>query len=296
MPAPITPARRLRQLLVGDDIVMAPGAFSPIAARLVAEAGFPAVYLSGAGVSAALYGQPDVGTLTLTELADAARRMVEAAGIPLICDADTGFGNVINVRRTVQELEAAGVAAVHLEDQAFPKKCGYFEGHVLVEPAEMVQRIRAALEARRDADTLIIARTEALGARHIDETIDRACAYVEAGAGMIFVNGLLHEADVVRVAREIPGPQLYNVSTSGKTPHLHVSRLKELGFKMVIYPAHSLFLALRGIQQMLAGLKAEGTIAPWLEQMIDFEEWRRLTGVLEIEALERRYGAIDDAC
>jgi 2-methylisocitrate lyase-like PEP mutase family enzyme len=162
---------------------------------------------------------------------------------------------------------------------------------VLVEPAEMAQRIRAALDARRDADTMIMARTEALGAKSLDETIDRACRYVEAGAEMIFVNGLLKEADVERAAREIPGPQLYNVSTSGKTPHLHVDRLKALGFRLAIYPAHSLFLALHGIQQMLAGLKAQGTIQPWLDRMISFQEWQRVTGVPEVEALERRYAA-----
>ena len=270
---------------------MAPGVFSPIVARLVAEAGFPAAYLSGAGVAAGLYGQPDVGLVTQTELASAARYCVEAAGIPLICDADTGFGNAINVRRTVRELEAAGVAAVHIEDQAFPKKCGFFAGHTLVAPEEMVQWVRAALEARRDPDLLIIARTEALAAKDMDETIRRACAYREAGADMTFVNGLVRVEDVERVVREIPGPHLYNVSTSGKTPHLHVDRLRELGFRLVIYPAHTLFFALHGIRGMLSDLKARGTIEPWLDRMISFDEWQRITGVGEVEALERRYSA-----
>ena len=289
MPEMISPAGALRKLLDGEDVVMAPGAFSPIVARLVAEAGFSAVYLTGAGIAAGLYGQPDVGLVTLSEVVAAARYTVESAGIPVICDADTGFGNPINVRRTVMELESAGVAALHIEDQTFPKKCGYFTGHTLVSPTDMTQRIQAAVDARRDPDLLLIARTEMLGARDLDETIARAQAYREAGADMIFVNGMRTEEEGIRVAKEVPGLLLYNVSSSGQAPHLHVSRLKELGYRLVIYPAHTLFFAIHGIKELLTDLKRDGDISSWLDQMIDFQEWQRLTEVPQIEDLERRY-------
>ena len=275
----LTPGRKLRALLAGSDIAMAPGTFSPLVAKMIQQAGFPAMYLTGAGVSGGVYGLPDVGLVTMTELVNTARACTESADIPLICDADTGFGNAINVRRCIRELEAAGVAAIHIEDQEFPKKCGYFSGHTLTSIAEMNQRLHAALDARRDADTMIIARVEAAGASGMDEVIERGCAYQAAGAEMIFVNGLTTEAQVIRVAAEIPGPLLYNVSTSGKAPHLHIDRLRELGYRLAIYPAHSLFLALHGIGRMLAGLKQNGSIAPYLD----------LTGVPDIEALERRY-------
>jgi 2-methylisocitrate lyase-like PEP mutase family enzyme len=285
----MTPAATLRKLLAGGEPVIAPGAFGPLVGRLVAEAGFPAVYLSGAGLAGGLYGQPDVGLVTMTEVVEAARATVETSGLPVICDADTGYGGVLNVRRTVMGLEAAGVAALHIEDQEFPKRCGFLDGHSLVDAGEMVARLKAALDARRDTDLLIIARTEMLGAGGIGETIDRACRYREAGADMIFCNGILSEADAERLAREIPGPHLYNVSTSGRTPHLAPARLRALGYALVIYPAHTLFLAVKAIRDMLDFLKAEGTLAPLLDRMIDFAEWKRLTGILDMEARERRY-------
>jgi len=282
-------ARKLRSLLAGPEPVIAPGAFAPLVGRLVAEAGFPAVYFTGAGVSGGLYGQPDVGLVTMTELVDAARRTVEISALPLICDADTGFGGVLNVRRTVRELEAAGVAALHIEDQEFPRQCGFLGGHTLASADEMVQRLKAALDARRDDQTMIIARTEMFGAAGVEETIERAGRYLEAGADMIFCNGVTTEEQAVKLARAISGPQLYNVSTSGLTPHLSKARLAELGYKIVVYPAHSLFLALKQIAAMLADLKQQGTLEPWLPKMIDFDEWKRVSGINEAEATERRF-------
>lgn len=287
----VSSARQLRELLKKDEVVMAPGVFSPLIARLVAEAGFSACYLSGAGVAGGMYGQPDVGLVTQTEAVNAARYCVETGGIPVICDADTGFGNPINVRRTVREMEQAGVAALHIEDQAFPKKCGFFEGHTLISIDDMVQNVRSALDARRDPDLLIIARTEHKPAKDMDESIARARAYRDAGADMTFINGVTRMEDVERIGREVPGPHLYNVSSSGQMPHLHVDRLREMGFKIVIYPVHCLFFAMQGIKGMLADLKKSGTIEPWLTQMISFAEWQRLTGVPEVEAMERKYAA-----
>lgn len=282
-------AAKLRELLRGTEPVIAPGAFSPLVGRLAAEAGFPAVYFTGAGVAGGLYGQPDVGLVTLTELVDAARRTVEISGLPLICDADTGFGGVLNIRRTVRDLEAAGVAALHIEDQEFPRRCGFLGGHRLVSADEMVTRLKAALDARRDTDTMIIARTEMFGAAGVEETIERAGRYLEAGADMVFCNGITTEEQAAVLARNIAGPQLYNVSTSGLTPHLGRERLKELGYGLVVYPAHALFLALKQIAGMFADLRDHGTIEPWLDRMVDFSEWKRVSGIDETDAIERRY-------
>jgi 2-methylisocitrate lyase-like PEP mutase family enzyme len=282
-------ALRLRELLAGPDPVVAPGVFSPLIARLVADAGFPAAYFSGAGVAGGMFGQPDVGLVTLSELVDAARRTVECAGLPLVCDADTGFGGLLNVRRTVRDLEAAGVAGLHIEDQGFPRRCGFLGGHTLVPAPEMVDRLKVALDARRDAETVIIARTEMFGSASLDETVERATRYGEAGADLIFCNGVTTVEQAEQLSRQVRYPQLYNVSSSGMTPHLDRDRLQVLGYRMIIYPAQALFLAMRSIQQMLADLKDGGTIAPWLGQMIDFREWKRISGVDETDAFEQSH-------
>ena len=282
-------ARRLRQLLSAPEPVLAPGVFSPLIGRLVADAGFPAAYFSGAGVAGGLFGQPDVGLVTLTELVDAARRTVECAGLPLICDADTGFGGLLNVRRTVRDLEAAGVAALHIEDQSFPRRCGFLGGHTLVPAQEMVDRLHVALDARRDAATVIIARTEMFGSRDLDETIERANRYGEAGADLIFCNGVTTVEQAEQLARQVRWPQLYNVSSSGMTPHLDRQRLHALGYRLIIYPAQALFLAVQTIQHMLADLQSTGAIDAWLPRMIGFQEWKRVSGVLDTDAIERKY-------
>jgi len=282
-------ARRLRQLLSEPGPVVAPGVFSPIIGRLVADAGFPAAYFSGAGIAGGMFGQPDVGLVTLSELVDAARRTVECSGLPLICDADTGFGGLLNVRRTVRDLEGAGVAALHIEDQSFPRRCGFLGGHTLVPAQEMVDRLKVALDARRHAETVIIARTEMFGAHGLDDTIERATRYGEAGADLIFCNGVTTVEQAEQLARHVAWPQLYNVSSSGMTPHLDRDRLQALGYRVIIYPAHALFLAIRSIQHLLADLKSTGAIDPWLQRMIDFQEWKRISGVLETDEFERRY-------
>jgi 2-methylisocitrate lyase-like PEP mutase family enzyme len=286
-----THAVELRQLLGQDAPVVAPGVFSPLIAKIAAEVGFKAAYLTGAGVAGGIYGQPDLGVITASELVDVARRTVEVSGLALICDADTGFGGPLNVRRTVRDLEAAGVAALHLEDQQFPRRCGFMGGHQLVDIPQMQVRLQVALDARRDSHTLIIARTEMFGASSLEETVERAGRYLEAGADMVFCNGVTTEAQAVELATRIHGPQLYNVSTSGLTPHLSTKRLGELGYRVVIHPAHALFLACRQIHEMFTDLRDHGTIAPWLDRMETFERWKTLTGMLEGDALERRYGS-----
>lgn len=286
-----THGARLRQLVAAGGPVVAPGVFAPLVGRLAAEAGFQAAYLTGAGVAGGAYGLPDLGVVTQSELVDVARRTVEISGLPLICDADTGFGGVLNVRRTVRDLEAAGVAGLHLEDQQFPRRCGFLGGHHLVPSDEMVVRLQVALEARRCADTMIIARTEMFGAGGVEETIERASRYLEAGADMIFCNGVTSQAQAERLAQAITGPQIYNVSTSGMSPHLGTEQLRTLGYRIVIFPAHALFLALRQIQAMFADLRQTGSLAPWLDRMVDFTEWKRLSGIQEAEAIEQRHAS-----
>jgi 2-methylisocitrate lyase-like PEP mutase family enzyme len=201
------------------------------------------------------------------------------------------LGGVLNVRRTVRDLEAAGVAALHLEDQQFPRRCGFLGGHQLVPAQEMVVRLKVALEARRCEQTMIIARTEMFGASGVEETIERAARYLEAGADMVFCNGVTSEAQAEQLARAIAGPQIYNVSTSGMSPHLGTKRLRALGYRVVIFPAHALFLALRQIQEMFADLHQHGTLTPWLDRMVDFGEWKRLSGIRDAEAFEQRHAS-----
>ena len=201
-------AARLRLDMAGTGPVVAPGVFSPLVGRLAAEAGFKAIYLTGAGVAGGVYGQPDLGVITHSEMLDVARRTVEVAQLPLICDAETGYGGVLNVRRTVRDLEAAGVAALHLEDQQFPRRCGFVGGHQLVSIDEMVTRLKAALDARRDGQTIIIASTEMFGATNLEDTIERASRYLEAGADLVFCNGVTSEEQAVRLAREIQADML----------------------------------------------------------------------------------------
>jgi 2-methylisocitrate lyase-like PEP mutase family enzyme len=279
----------LRALLKTKAPVIAPGVFSPLVGRLAADAGFEAIYFTGAGVAGGLYGQPDVGLVTLTELVEAARRTVEVSGLPLICDADTGFGGVLNIRRTVRDLEAAGVAALHIEDQQFPRQCGFLGGHHLVDADEMTTRVKAALDSRRHTETTIIARTEMFGASGTAETIDRANRYLQAGADMVFCNGVTTEDQAAELARQIDGPQLYNVSTSGLSPHLGRERLAELGYSLVVYPAHALFLALKQIEAMFADLRDTGTLEQWLPNMLNFDEWKSISGIDETAAFEKRY-------
>ena len=212
-------AARLRALLESGQTIVAPGAFDPLAARLVEEAGFPAVYMTGFGTSAALLGRPDVGLLTMTEMAGNAGRIAACVDIPLIADADTGYGNPINVIRTVGAFEAAGAAGIHIEDQVAPKKCGHLDGKLVIPADEMAAKIRAATEARADPDFVIIARTDARAVEGFEQALARARRYLEAGADALFIEALTSEAEVAQVARAFPGvPLLFNWAEGGKTP------------------------------------------------------------------------------
>ena len=227
---------RLRKLLAGPGLVRAPGVFDGLGAHLVRDAGFPAVYLTGAGVAVSGYGMPDIGLVTASEMAEKAAMIAEASGLPVIADADTGYGNALNVTRTVHAYERAGVAAIQLEDQVFPKRCGHLAGKAVIDAGEFTGKLRAALDARRDDNTVIIARTDARGPAGIDEAIDRANRYAAEGADMIFVEAPESQAEIERVAAEVGAPLLFNVVPGGRSPEISDADLEQLGFRLAIYP------------------------------------------------------------
>lgn len=256
---------RLREAWRGGAL-MVPGVFNALAARMAQQAGFSAVYLSGAALSAGL-AMPDVGLVTLPEFVEAVRSLVRAVDVPVISDADTGFGEVVNVERTVREFEAAGVAAMHLEDQRLPKRCGHLGGKELVEPGEMVEKIRAAVEARRDAGFVIIARTDARAVTGFDDALARAQSYVEAGADMIFPEALESAEEFERFADALEAPLLANMTEFGKSPLLPFSELADMGYSIVLYPVTLLRVAMGAVAHAIEEIKNLGTQQGLLDQM-----------------------------
>src|SRR6266487_809081 len=255
-------ATRLRELLAQPDLFVAPGAYDALSARLIAQAGFPAVYMTGFGTAASVLGQPDVGLLTMSEMVSRAAALAAVVGDrPLIADADTGYGNPINVRRTVREYERVGVAAIHIEDQVWPKKCGHMEGKQVIPADEMVQKIRAAVDARQDPDFVIIARTDANAVYGLEDALRRGRAYREAGADVIFI--------------EAPRS---------------IEEIHALGFKLVIFPVSMLFAATQALLDLLEALKQGQTSLAFAERMVTFSQFTDQIGLPEIQALERRYG------
>jgi 2-methylisocitrate lyase-like PEP mutase family enzyme len=283
-----TPAARLRALLDESAPVVAPGAFDALFAKLIAEAGFPAVYLTGAGVANSLLGIPDLGILTQTEIAGIADRVCEAVDVPVIADGDTGFGGVHNVARTVRQYERIGVAAVQLEDQSFPKRCGHFEGKEVVAPEEMIQRIYAAQEARSGPDgILIIARTDARAPLGFDEAIDRARRYGEAGADIVFFEAPQTTEELARVGSELAEFRLMaNMVEFGKTPLLPAAELGDLGFSLIIYPGAITRTVVPAVRALLAELAATGTTARLLDNMASFQEVNDMLGLADANAWE----------
>ena len=283
---------RLRELLVQRDLLVAPGAYDALSARLIAQAGFPAVYMTGLGTAASVLGQPDVGLLTMSEMVSRAAAFAAVVGDrPLIADADTGYGNPINVRRTVREYERAGVAAVHIEDQVWPKKCGHMEGKQVISVDEMVQKIRAAVDARQDPDFVIIARTDANAVYGLEDALRRGRAYREAGADVIFIEAPRSIEELRAIAQAFPDvPLLYNWAESGKTPLLPLEEIHALGFKLVIFPVSMLFAATQALLDLLEALKQGQTPLAFAERMVTFSQFTDQIGLPEIQALERRYG------
>jgi 2-methylisocitrate lyase-like PEP mutase family enzyme len=279
----------LRRLVSAKNGLVVPGAYDGVSARLVERAGFPAVYMTGYGTSASRLGLPDLGYAGLAEMADHARNMAAAVGIPLIADADTGYGNALNVRRTVQAYEAAGVAALHIEDQVAPKRCGHLSGHQVIPRAEFAGKIRAAADARTDDDLLIIARTDAISAMDLDEALRRGEAAVKAGADVLFIEAPRDETQVERVARAFDTPLLYNYAPGGRSPLLPFSRLRELGFAVILLPVDTLFVGVKAIVDFLAELKTRDDVRSLADRYIGFREFNEMIGVVEQMKMADRY-------
>ena len=294
--APLSlPGAELRRLMAAGTVV-APGVYDGLSAVSACAAGAQALYLSGGALTNSLLGVPDIALATLTEFADAARRVTAVAPVPVISDADTGFGGATNVFRTVIEMERAGLAGIHLEDQMHPKRCGHLDGKSLVETGEMEAKVRAAVEARRDPSFVLIARTDARGVLGLDETIARARAYVAAGADMIFPEGLASEEEFAAFRKAVPNiPLLANMTEFGKTPLIPASRFAELGYALVIFPVTMMRAALRTLDEGYAELLATGTQAGIMDRLRTRKELYERIGYAEHDAREERWAtAISD--
>lgn len=287
-------ARRLRELLAMPEPVLAPGSYDALSARLVEAAGFSAVYMTGFGSAASLLGRPDVGLLGMSEMVDNARRIVQAVAVPVIADADTGYGNPLNVIRTVQEYERAGVAAIHIEDQVMPKRCGHMEGKQVIPCEEMVEKLRAAVSARRSSDFVIIARTDARAVEGLEKALQRARRYAEAGADVLFVEAPQSEQEIETVAKTLADlPLLFNWAEGGKTPPISLARLREYGFRIVIFPVCTLLAAARAVSEVLRQVRSAGTPLPVLSEIVGFQDFLQMIGLPEIRELEQRFRTTD---
>lgn len=289
------PTSRLRALLKGPGLLQVPGVIDAIGARLVAEVGFDALYMTGAGTTASRLGWPDVGLLTMTEMADNAQRIAEASGLPLIADADTGYGGPLNVQRTVRCYERAGVAGLHIEDQSWPKRCGHLDGKTLISQEEMAANIRAACDARTDPDLVIIARTDAIAVEGFERALERAQCYQEAGADVIFVEAPRDLDQLARIPKSLRVPALYNMASSGKTPFLPAEKIRELGFALAIYPNYMLLAAIPAMRGVLEELKSTGTVEGMIGRIASFRDLFDLMGMPKVRELESRYGVDESA-
>jgi 2-methylisocitrate lyase-like PEP mutase family enzyme len=271
-------------------MVVAPGAYDALSARLIEQAGFPAVYMTGFGAAAALLGRPDIGLLSGSEMVDHARRIAASVAVPVVADADTGYGNPINVIRTVRQFERAGVAAIHLEDQVMPKRCGHMSGKVLVPADDMVAKIRAAVAARTDPDFVIIARTDARAVEGLPAALDRAARYRDAGADVLFVEAPEDDGEIAAVADRFGDvPLLFNWAEGGRTPPLDLDRLRQLGFRIVIFPIGALLSAATAVRSFLAGLGENGTPVAQLPGLPTIDQFAELLGMDEVRELEDRF-------
>ncbi len=281
----------LRERLARKPILLAPGVFDALGAALAEAAGFEALYLSGASLAYTRLGLPDLGFLGASELAEAVARIHERVQRPLIVDADTGFGNALNVQRTVRLLEGAGAAAIQIEDQASPKRCGHLRGKVLISKAEMVGKIRAALDARRDPRTLLVARTDAIAVEGPSVALERAFAYAEAGADLLFVEAPRDREELAAVPRALAGcrPLVANMVEGGRTPLLSAAELEVLGYALVIFPGGLVRALARTAREFFASLREHGTTTPFRDRMLDFDGLNALLGTEELLERAARY-------
>jgi carboxyvinyl-carboxyphosphonate phosphorylmutase len=280
----------LRQMLKDKTLLVAPGAYDVLSAKIIEMIGFKAVYMTGYGTSASLLGEPDVGLLTMSEMVRHAENIANAVEVPVLADGDTGYGNPLNIRRTVREYEAAGVCAIQLEDQVFPKRCGHMLGRKVIAVEEMIQKIQAATDARKDPDFVIIARTDARTSFGLDEALRRGKAYAEAGADVVFIESPESIEELKTINRAFPDtPTLANMIEGGRTPVLSTTELEELGFGIAIYPTGPLYAASKAVRDYMAALKDTGTTASKVKDMITFEDFNQLIGLPQYNRLEERY-------
>jgi 2-methylisocitrate lyase-like PEP mutase family enzyme len=289
------PTTRLRRLIAQPGCVMAPGAADAFVARMIARAGFDAIHMTGFGTSIGRLGMPDIGLLTANEMIDNASRIAEASGLCIVADADTGYGNAMNVRRTVRDFEKAGVAALHLEDQVAPKRCGHLAGKRVIPASDMVGKIKAACDARHDQDLVIIARTDVLAIEGMEAVFERGHLYREAGADMIFVDAPVGLDQMHAVARGLAGIPLFaNIAASGKTPDIPADELGQMGFKLAIYANFAILSAIPAIQKVLGELRTHGSVAHLQHQLATPEHIAQIAGLDAYHALEARYGMAGD--
>lgn len=289
----VSPRQRLRARLANGPLIVAPGIYDAYGARLVEQAGFEAVYMTGNGVSASLLGRPDVGLVDLSLFAQHAHRAAACVDIPLICDADTGYGNAVNVKHTVQEFEAAGVAAIHIEDQAAPKRCGHLPGsRPVIDLKEAAGKIEAAVAARRDPDFVIIARTDAATGHGMDEAIKRVQAFHKAGADVMFVELKSSPTiieDLKRVTASVDGPCLVNIDGGGTLGELTTEEIGRLGFRIAIFPGLARNAAGYAIREAVVALKRDGNTRAVRERMLSMKEYNEVLGLKDVEAWEKKY-------
>lgn len=284
--------KRVRELLAAPEILELPGVYDAFSAKMAEKAGFTGLVMGGYQVSASMLAQPDVGYLSMTEMTFALKNICDAVNVPVFADGDTGYGNAMNVRRTTREYEHAGASAVLFEDQVWPKKCGHMEGKKVVPKEEHVMKIRAAVEARRDPDMVIIARTDARAVNGLEDALDRAKACVEAGADMLFVEApqsLDELKRVVEVLRPLGKPLMANMIEHGKTPRLTAKALEDMGFSAVFFPVCAMYTMAKSLTQLFKTLRKEGTTKGMEDQMLSFTEFNELIGLPEYNALEKKY-------
>jgi methylisocitrate lyase len=287
----IMPETRIHHVLEQVGPTAFAGVYDTLSAKLAQQAGFPLAFVSGYSVAATLIGEPDLGLLTQTEMIDRARRICNSVSIPVIVDADTGYGNPLNVLRTVRELIAAGAAGCFLEDQVWPKRCGHMRGKRIVDRADYVNKIRAADEARAGRDFFIVARTDALAVEGMDEAVARVVAAREAGADASFIEAPASVDELATIGRRAPAPNVANMIEGGRTPVLPREELAKLGFHLILYPLAGLFSAAKSLAEMYAKLRRDGSTTGAEDQLMSFEEFNALIGVEEKYRLAERFGA-----
>jgi 2-methylisocitrate lyase-like PEP mutase family enzyme len=279
----------LRAAVAERRALLVPGAADALAARIIEDLGFEAVYLTGAGLANAAFGVPDLGLVTLTEVVNAVAAIADVCALPLIVDADTGFGNPLNVIRAVRLLERAGANALQIEDQIFPKRCGHFDGKAVIPPGDMVMKIKAAVDSRASPDLLIIARTDARAVEGLASAIERAQAYVEAGADVTFVEAPVTVEEMRRIPASIPAPQVVNMVVGGRTPLLPASTLREMGFSLVLYANAALQASVRAMRDVLGVLREDGSVARVSDRLASFELRQQVVKKAAWDRLDAKY-------